>query len=301
MSKSAHGILLAATGASLWGGSGAAAQYLFSDTPVTTTWLVTVRMLGAGLLLTLYSLYKHPDQFRQLFANRRHLAHLAGFAICGTMASQLTYFMAIKYSNAPTATVIQYLQPVLIILWVALRSRKWPRRIDNISVVLALAGTFLLTTGGHLGKLVLTPQALVWGLAAAVAAAVYTLLPRELLRTYDTMLVCGLAMLLGGIILSPELIRTPLPHLTGGDWLMVGYVVIFGTMLAYTLFLGSLNYINPTTTGILGAFEPLIATVLAVLLLGTKLTHALVIGSLLILATTFLQAIPVKKNPLTKG
>ena len=52
-----------------------------------------------------------------------------------------------------------------------------------------------------------------------------------------------------------------------------------------------------TATGILGAFEPLLATVLAVGLLGTRLTPAMVVGSLLILATTFLQALPVDLNP----
>ncbi len=298
MNKKLKGFLLAAGGASFWGGSGAAAQYLFHDTPVTTAWLVGVRMLGAGLLLTLLSCWRKPDQVKQLLTAKRDLLMVIAFAVCGVLNSQLTYFLAIKYSNAPTATVLQYLQPVLIILWVAGRSRRWPRRIDDISVVLALFGTALLVTGGHLGSLTLTPLALFWGLWCALAAAIYTLMPQPLLRRYDTMAVSGLAMIFGGLVMLPELFIHPLPHLTGADWLMVGYVVIFGTMLAYTMFLGSLNFLSPTTTGILGAFEPLIATILAVTLLGTHLTWAMVVGSLLILATTFLQALPVKRDPL---
>lgn len=300
MSKQAKGIFLATAGATMWGGSGATAQYLFHDTTLTTSWLVAVRMLGAGIILTLISVCQNPQGVKRLLTQRWSCLQLLGFAIFGTLNSQLTYFLAIRYSNAPTATIIQYLQPVIIIIWLALANRHWPRRIDDISVGLAILGTFLLVTGGHLGSLTLTTTALFWGLWCAAAAAIYTVMPVKLLKEFDTFAVCGLAMLIGGLVMTPELFVTRPPHLTTADWAMVGYVVIFGTMAAYSMFLGSLNFISPTTTGILGAFEPLVATIIAVTFLGTKLTTAMVVGSLLILATTFLQAIPVKKNPLTK-
>ena len=185
MTKQMKGILLAAGGASLWGGSGAAAQYLFEQTGITTSWLVAVRLLLAGIVLTTVSLLKTPQQVRRIVSNRRHLVSLIGFALLGMLNSQLTYFLAVKYSNAPTATVIQYLQPVIIIIWLAIAQRQWPRRIDCISIIIALIGTFLLVTGGHLGTLALTPAAIFWGLWCAVAAALYTLLPRPLLAKFN--------------------------------------------------------------------------------------------------------------------
>lgn len=163
MSKQMKGILLAAGGASLWGGSGAAAQYLFEQTSITTPWLVAVRLLLAGIVLTMVSLLKMPQQVRRIVSHRRHLVSLISFALLGMLNSQLTYFLAVKYSNAPTATVIQYLQPVIIIIWLAIAQRQWPRRIDCISIIIALIGTFLLVTGGHLGTLALTPAAIFWG------------------------------------------------------------------------------------------------------------------------------------------
>lgn len=298
MNNKLKGFLLAAGGASFWGASGAAAQYLFDDTPVTATWLVGVRMLAAGIILTIVALTRIPGQVKQILTTKRDVGMLITFALFGVLNSQLTYFLAIKYSNASTATVLQYLQPVIIILWLAISQRRWPRRIDDISVVIAVCGTALLVTGGHLGSLTLTPLALFWGLWTAGAAALYTLMPRQLLRRYDTLVVSGLGMTLGGLAMLPVLLIHPQPHLNGTGWLMVGCVVIFGTLLAYTMFLGSLNYLSPATSGILGAFEPLIATVLAVTLLGTKLTWAMVVGSILILTTTFLQALPVKENPM---
>ena len=56
------------------------------------------------------------------------LIKLLIFAIFGVMAVQLTYFVAIDKSNAPTATILQYLFPVLIVLFSAVRSRKAPSK-----------------------------------------------------------------------------------------------------------------------------------------------------------------------------
>lgn len=295
MNKQTKGVLLAAGGASLWGISGAAAQYLFSTTNISNTWLVGLRLLIAGTLLTLWSIIKYPRETRQVVTNRSNLKLLTLFAILGMTNSQLSYFLAIKYSNAPTATVIQYLQPVFIILWLALSTRHWPRRIDCFSILIALVGTFFLATGGHLNQLTLTPLALFWGIWCAAAAALYTLLPRPLLSRFDALVVCGLAMLFSGILLLPALILIPAPHLIPWSWLLVAYIIVGGTMFSYTLFLQSIRYISPAATGILSAFEPLVATILAVTLLGTQLTWAAVLGSLLILFTTVLQAIPFRK------
>lgn len=295
MNKQSKGILLAVGGASLWGISGAAAQYLFSTTSISNTWLVALRLLAAGLLLTFWSAIKFPGEIRQLVTRKANRRLLLLFAVLGMANSQLSYFLAIKYSNAPTATVIQYLQPVFIILWLALSKHQWPRRIDCFSIAIALLGTFFLATGGRLDQLSLTPVALFWGIWCAAAAALYTLLPRPLLQQFDALVVCGLAMLISGVLLSPALISIPMPRLTPWDWLLVAYIVIGGTMFSYTLFLQSIRYISPAATGILSAFEPLVATVLAVGLLGTQLTWAAISGSLLILFTTVLQAVPFRQ------
>ena len=298
MSKQTKGIILAIAGASLWGGSGAAVQYLFTDTNLKTEWIVAIRMLFAGLMLLIWSVGKQRSQLVMILHDHVSWWKIILFALLGVTNSQLSYFFAVKYSNAPTATVLQYLSPILIIIWMAIVTKRWPRRIDLISIGLALVGTFYLVTGDNIHSLMLTHQALAWGLWSAVAAALYTLLPRQLMQKYDASVMCGVAMFIGGIILSPILFIEAGPQLNILDWLLVAYVVIFGTALAYTLFGQSIRYVSPSVTGILSAFEPLVATILAVTLLGTRLTFATTLGSLLIVATTLIQSIPT--NPLAK-
>lgn len=297
MTKKSKGLWMAIIGASFWGGSGAAAQYLFANTSMTAIWLVTVRLLFGGGIMLLIGLARHRDQIKAILSNKRDIAILVIFAFLGNFNSQLTYMLAVQASNASTATVIQYLSPVLIILWLAFRNREWPRRIDVISIIFALVGTFLLVTGGRLDALTITPNALMWGSSAALAASIYTLAPRprSLLARYDTITVCGMAMFLGGLCISPNLFLTPVPHFTGLEWLDLIYIIVFGTMMAYTFFLGSVKYISPALTGMLSAFEPLVATFLTVTLLGTKLTSITLLGSFLIIFGILIESIPFKR------
>ena len=232
---------------------------------------------------------------KELFAilkKPRYIFQLLAFGLLGMLPAQYTYFMAIKYGNAPTATVLQFLGPLFIIIYISLRKLQMPRRIDLISIVLAILGTFLLVTRGHINQLMLSPAAVLWGVGAGISQASYTLLPRELLKRFDARIVTGWSMLLGGIVFAPFADLTHVPELNWTAIICIIFIITGGTMFSYLFYLQSLNYLTPATTGMLSAFEPLTATVLAVTVLNTKVSFAELMGALLILGITFLQALP---------
>ncbi|RXT57999.1 EamA family transporter [Lacticaseibacillus chiayiensis] len=289
------GVTFAVVGAIFWGASGIFTQTLFTNAGVKPLWLVGIRLFFAGLLLVLWSALRDPRSVLALWKNRRDAGLMILFAFFGMVPSQLTYFLAINAGNAATATILQFLGPVFILLYMALATRQMPRRIDFISITLALIGTYLLVTRGHLTSLRLAPAAVFWGIMAGVSQALYTLLPRTLLAKYDARAVTGWSMLLGSLPFLPQYALHPNPMLTLPDLGAIGFVVIFGTMLAYLLVLGSLNYISPVATGMLSAFEPLTATTLAVTRLHIAFGPAEWLGGILIVLNTLLQALPFKK------
>ena len=278
------GVTFAVVGAIFWGASGIFTQTLFTNSGVKPLWLVGIRLFFAGLLLVLWSAVRDPQSFLALWKNRRDAGLMIFFAFFGMVPSQLTYFLAINAGNAATATILQFLGPVFILLYMALTTRQMPRRIDFISI-----------TRGHLTSLQLAPAAVFWGIMAGVSQALYTLLPRTLLAKYDARAVTGWSMLLGSLPFLPQYVLHPNPMLTLPDLGAIGFVVIFGTMLAYLLVLGSLNYISPVATGMLSAFEPLTATTLAVTRLHIAFGPAEWLGGILIVLNTLLQALPFKK------
>lgn len=294
MTGKQKGFFYVILGSMLWGASGTAAQFFFQENDVSTQWVVGARLLTAGLLLMIWTLVKTPDQIKELLKNKKDFIRLLLFGFCGVLPAQFTYFMSIRYGNAPTATVLQFLSPLFILFYLSLKNKELPRKIETFSVFLSLLGTFLLVTQGKLGQLALAPAAVIWGVLAGVSAASYTLLPRDLLKKYDVGLVTGGAMFLTGVAFLPLMISTPIPAITVNGWLTLAYIIVGGTMFSFLFYTKSLNYLEPTVTSMLSSFEPLTATVLAMVLLGTKFSIIEALGATMILSTTFIQAISAR-------
>ncbi|CAM3122922.1 DMT family transporter [Lactiplantibacillus plajomi] len=289
MEKKTLGFVLASVGPFFWGSSGTVAQHLFETTNIETLWLVSIRMVVAGALLLIYGALRGVP-VGAVFRHAGSAAELVAFSILGMIGTQLTYFMAISAGNAATAAILQSLSPVLIIIFLALRTWSVPSKINVISVVVALLGTVLTITQGDLHSLVLPISAVVWGLLAAVGAAIYTLMPTRQIKTFGATPIVGWSMLIGGaIVFVASRAWQHWPQLDIVGWGEVGFVVVFGTMLAYLFFLQSLEYILPTTASVLGTIEPLSATVLSVIFLGVSFKPLGIIGAALIVSVTLLQ------------
>lgn len=299
MEKRKLGLGLAAAGPVLWGSSGTVAQNLFDHHDISPTWLVAIRMIFAGLLLLVYGATQHQD-ILAVFKNKHDSFKLLLFTLFGMTAVQLTYFMAISTGNAATATILQYLSPIMIILYLAIKDWVLPSRIDALSVIIAIIGTALIVTQGNFQSLALPLPAIIWGILAAVGAAVYTLMPQQLLQRYGAIAVVGWSMFLGGIITGIYYrVWEATPSMNLSAFIQILFVIIFGTMLAYLFFLQSLEYILPTTASVLGAIEPMSAAILSFLFLHVSFNLYGIIGILFVISVTFLQFIYAQKMTQT--
>ncbi|MCI5959983.1 MAG: DMT family transporter [Lachnospiraceae bacterium] len=165
MKTQGKGIIFSILGGVFWGISGVCGQYLFDRKGLNARWMVTVRLIIAGVLM-LAIIYRKPEnrkRIKDLFGKKEWLFRLLLFSIFGMAMCQLTYFSTIECSNASTATVLQYTSPVLIMIYVSIKNRKKPTKLDILALVLAVVGTFLLATHGNIGTLALSKETLLWG------------------------------------------------------------------------------------------------------------------------------------------
>ncbi|MFA4979067.1 MAG: DMT family transporter, partial [Sphingobacterium sp.] len=264
------GFLLAIGAAILWGVSGTFGQFLFQKRAVNVEWLITVRMLVTGIVLLLLAGIHKKNEIWQIWRHRKDSLALLLFSIFGVLAVQYTYFAAINYSNAATATVLQYTGPVLIAIYMALNKRKFPSKVACLAILLAILGTFLLVTHGNFGSLSISPLALFFGLMSAVTLAFYTLQPIHLLNKYNAAIVIGWGMLLGGLVFC--FVKPPWE--VDGIWDIYTYsytafIVVFGTLIPFYAYLTAVKLIGGQKTSLLASAEPLSAALLAVLWLNT--------------------------------
>lgn len=280
------GIFLVIIGAMMWGVSGVVAQYLFHKKGFTPEWLVVIRLLISGIILLVYAFTKEGQDIWGVWKTKDNGLSLILFSIIGMLGVQYTYFAAIKYGNAATATILQYLSPVLITCYLAICSKKLPSMQQIIAIALAMIGTFFIITKGNIHSLAISKLAFFWGIGSAITAAFYTLQPRNLLAKWGSTIVVGWGMLIGGIAFS--FIYPPWNF--RGEWSInsifaVMFVVVFGTLIAFYCYLESLKYIQPTEASILSSVEPLSAAFLSVVWLQVPLGVAQWLGTACIIST----------------
>lgn len=284
--RNALGYLVTVVAALCWGASGVSADYLMEHHGIELTLISFFRMFVSGILALVYVLARSRGvsaHHRELVSTPRNWRVLVIYAIFGLAACQITYMGAIRESNAGTGTVLQYLGLILIVVWVCLTHRRWPRASEVIAIVLALTGTFLLSTHGSLDTLTLTPTTLAWGAIAALTLATYTLLPARLIASYGAELVVGYGLLIAGagVGLAGRVWRYSITW-TPDVIVAMTVTVVLGTAVAFTAYLWGVDRIGPVRASLVGSLEPIAATAFSALIMGTSYTGIDIVGMALI-------------------
>ncbi len=283
-----------------WGVSGVFGQFLFETRNIETTWLVPIRLSTAGVLLCIWSLVKNREETVRLVKSGRDLLQTLAAGVFGTMMFQLTFFGTVQRSNAGTATILQYLCPLMVMIYVCAREKRLPKGMETVSVILAIAGVFLISTHGHLGELAISTDALIWGIGCAFFMFLSTVIPESLYDRHPSSVVTALAILTGGIVLS--LILRPWTYSVKIDaavLISLFFIIIGGSVAAYVFYAHSIRLVGPERASLCATIEPVVATVFAALWLKTPFHMVDLIGFACILATVIiLNTTPSEKTSL---
>ena len=295
------GMLSTFVGGTLWGINGVMGNYLFLNKNVTTPWLIPYRLILAGFLLLGYLYYKKGSKIFDVLKNPKDLFQIVLFGFIGMLGTQYTYFSAIQFSNAAIATVLTYFGPTLVLIYMCLREKRKPLKYEIVSICLSSFGVFLLATHGDITSLQISFKALVWGILSALSVVFYTVQPESLLKKYGASIVVAWGMMIGGIFIAfvtkPWNISVTFDFIT---FLVLMLIIVFGTIIAFILYLTGVNIIGPTKASIIACIEPVAATICAILFLGVTFDFLDVIGFLCIISTIFIVAYFDKKTKVKK-
>lgn len=279
------GAILTLLGATCWGLSGVLGEYLLNISKIDSTWVIANRLFYAGIVLVIILFLKDKKSLINVFSDKKDILRLLNFSFLGLLICQGTYFLAIKYTNAGMATVLQYTGPVMIMTYYCVIGRRWPMVREVIAIAASLFGTVLMATHLDFSKLNISTLGLFWGLFSAIGLASYNISSVSLTKKYGVMPIMAWGLLIAGAVVYFGTGSNYIPeNFAFIDFLCMAGVIIVGTIMSFSLYLEGVKLIGAVTGSIIGCFEPIAAIVFSFLLLGTTFGLVDIIGAVFILS-----------------
>ncbi|MFF4507730.1 DMT family transporter [Streptomyces sp. NPDC001401] len=271
-----------------WGTAGAAASLIHRSSDMGCAALSFWRC-AAGLVLLLAARLLRPRVRTAVREPLRRRALRVGVTGVGLAVFQTAYFAAVSATGLAVATVVTLgAGPVLIALGARRTMGERLGRGGLAAVAGALAGLGVLVLGDD-GATV-RPSGVLCALLSAAGYSVMTLLTRwwGLNGAVDASSTSVGAFAVTSLCLLPfALAEGIVPHTARPAqtlWLLA-YLATVPTALAYGLYFAGAAVVRSATVSVIMLLEPVGATVLAVALLGERLTPATLVGTLLMLGS----------------
>jgi len=286
-SKRNFGPLLIIMAGCFWGSMGIFVRKLstFGFSPIQ---IVSIRLTIAALVFALLLFIKDRSGFRIAL---RDLPLFLGLGFGSILFFTVCYFSAITIMPLSTAAILLYTSPIWIMLMSVLFFREKLNRIKLIALALAFAGCVLVSGISGEG---LTLTGLLLGLGSGIGYGLYSILGTIALRKYSpytvttytflfaaagSWLVCGPADLISKFAAADNLTGLLL------FCVLTGLVTAVIPFLAYTL---GLRTVEASKAGILATIEPLVTTLVGIIVFSEPVTLLSGLGIVMILIAVIL-------------
>lgn len=245
--------------------------------------LVMIRIVGAALaFLALQKTFA-----RNPITRRRDFARLAFYSVLGISANQMLFAAGLARTTVINTTILATTIPIFAtIVSLALRRERssWLKiggvivaAIGALSLVNPLQGDF--TQGTIIGDLLIVINCLFYGS--------YIALSKDVLARYGTFTVIFWIFLFGAATTIPFGTYSLISHaslsaVSARTWLIVAYIIIAPTVGAYSLNAWALSRVSPSVVATYVYLQPLIAFVVAPLILDERISSRTWVAAALI-------------------
>ncbi len=292
--KAIIGSVLIILAGCFWGSMGIFVRRLgtYGFSPIQ---IVSIRVTLAALIFALVLFVKDREGFKISF---RDLPLFLGLGFGSILFFTVCYFTAITMMSLSTAAILLYTSPVWIMLMSVLFFREKLDKKKVIALVLAFSGCVLVSgiSGGGM-----TPIGLLVGLGSGIGYGLYSILGTIALRKYSPYTVTTYTFVFAAIgswgICGPADMINKFSSATG-----LGFLIVFCCLtalitavipfLAYTL---GLERVEASKAGIIATIEPMVATLIGVVVFSEPLTIMSGLGILLILSAVVILNLKQKE------
>lgn len=285
-----NGTLLIIFAGIFWGSMGIFVRGLTELAGFTSIQIVSMRLTIAALTFALILLMKDPKGFR---INMKDIPLFLGLGFGSILFFTTCYFTAIRMMTLSIAAILLYTSPIWVMLLSLFLLHEKMTRNKLLALVISFVGCILVSGLGSDENNVSLIGILI-GLGSGLGYGLYSILGTIALRKYSTytvttytfvtaavgsLFLCSLPDLWHKITVCPRI-----PYLSVFI-ILTGLVTAVIPFLLYTL---GLEQVEASRAAILATIEPMVATLIGVVVFHEYMTALSVIGILCILCAIVL-------------
>ena len=284
---------LAMLGANVcWGLMSPVVKLVFASGLVAPLIMVDFRVAGAAILFWIAS----------IFLPREHvpagdLLRMFGAGMLGILLNQGCFILGVNLTSPGEASLVTTTMPmwVMLLAWLFLREPITLKKAGGI--ILGATGALILifgngakTSGGSapaLGDFIV--------LMAQLSYATYLTIYRNFIKKYSLVTLMKWMFLSATVVALPatipQIAATAWSAIPLSVWLGIGYVVLFGTFIAYICIMIGQKNLRPTIVGMYNYVQPIVATIAGIFLGLDSFSFAKAVAVLLIFSGVYLVTI----------
>ena len=275
----------------LWACSYVAAKFVLRD--ISVNLMNALRMIISAMVLLplLIALRK------ELNLTRRDLPQLALLATVGIVMAKTLEFGGLAFSTASDVALLITSESIFtaVLSWLLLRERF--KSLTVFALLLGLVGVYLIVERSLLpnippggGALRILGDLLV--ILGLICEAFYTVRGKALLVKHPPLLITSAAIVGSAIVWVPlaggEVLYSGWHPLSVTAWLGLGWLAIMSTVVAYLAWFKGLEKVDGSAAASTLFVQPLLGTILAIMLLNDQLLPTTIIGGILIVISVYL-------------
>lgn len=278
------GVAMVLAAAALWGTTGTAQSLAGGGLPAA--WFGTLRLVVAALFFALYAWATLPRGRAGQGAARLPLAPVLAAGLCMAVYN-LAFFAGVRQTGVALGTAVALGSgPLWAGMLQAVVTRQLPAASWWLGTGVAIAGGALMTLAGGTGATTASAWGIALCLASGLSYAAYSLLNKSLVHGAPAASVTLRVFAFAALLALPTawIDSGGAPMLSMRDLVAVGYVGVVTAGVAYLLFSHALRHISAATGVTLALGEPVVAFMLAILVVGERPAPIAFGGLLLVIA-----------------
>ena len=290
-SKTSRGLLYTLIGAMVlfWAANFIIAKIALREFPPLLAGPLRVGLAGV-FIAPLYA-WQHRRLEGEVW-EKRDLPVLVALGLCGVALNQLFFMLGLSRTSVAHSAFLIAMTPVMVLAIAGALGQEPVTARKTAGMLIAVIGVVILNALPQRKG----PEATLAGdlfiLLAGATFALFTVFAKHVSRRHSAITVNTFGYVGGGLALAPLLVWLArdfnFTRVSAAGWLSLVYMALFPSVVCYLIYYHALRHIPASRVSAFYYLQPVLATAMAALALGERITLPVVAGGAVIFSGVYL-------------